>query len=534
MKILKIFGILAVIFLALLGFGIYWGKNWVYQNLESVINAKPDRKYDFTFDKVEFSLLQKVILISEVKITPVGEQKGVFVEGKVAQVFLNKFSLYQLFMEKDIQIRELMFSQPEFVIHIPLENPEEEKAGEAMKSLFGDILSRGGIENFELGQASAVILLGEEKIGSFSDFNLVANDLRTDSLKWSYPIPFDYGRIFMSMDSLDYRLPNGQQLKAGKIIFDTNTQQFKMNDLSLKYIAGIREASKKMEFQNDLIDFELDSLVFSGLEANSNLYSDLDVRARKLEVAGLILEDYRNKDLPRPKDEIKPLFQGMVKKISVPLKLDTLRITNGAIAYGESVPGKNDYWNLHIDHLNGDIVNITTIDAYQKSFEHFDGNFTGKVEGSGTLKINLKVPYDKDEFDMEVDFTNFPMPKVNEILKPIMNGDIVTGDLVKMNLKIHGDPKKSTNTFRFDYTNLKMELFKKGEQKKNRFLSSVANVALNTSNLPGEKKYLTANYTVARNPNRGPFYLLWQSTKEGMMKIVPGGAVKEILSGQEK
>lgn len=463
-----------------------------------------------------------------------GVPKGVFVEGKVAQVLLNNFSVMKLILNRELEINELMFSQPEFVIYVPQDNPSEEKAGEAMKSLFGDVLSRGGIENFEVGRANGVVMYGTDQVGSFSNFNLIAKELHTDSLKWHYPIPFDYGSIYMSLDSLDYLLANGQRLKSGQISLDSRTEQFKMKELSLTYANGLRKVAQGMKTQTDLIEVSLDSLMLSGLEANSNLYSDINVRARKLEVAGLKLEDFRNKNLPRPADEIKPLFQGMISKIAAPLKLDTLRITNAAISYGETVPGKNDSWKFHFNQLNGDLVNITTIPEFQSAFKYFEGNFTAKIEGSGSLKIKLKVPYDRDEFDMDLDLTNFSMTKINEVLKPIMQGDIVSGNLVRMNMKIHGDPKKSTNTLRFDYTNLKIELFKKGTQKKNKLLSALANVAVNTSNLPTEKKYLTAQYSVVRNSNRGPFHLVWQSTKEGMMKIVPGAAVRSILKSSEK
>lgn len=534
MKFLKITAIIILILLGLVWLGVNLGSKWVNKNLESIINSKPDRKYNFNFDQVDFDLIKRVILISEVQISPVGVQEGVFVEGHVSQVLLNKLDLRKFFFNKEVDIKELMFSNPEFVIHIPVGNPKKEKAGEAMKGLFGDILARGGIENFEVGQASASIIMGEEQIGRMSNFNIIASELSTDSLKWNYPIPFDYGRILISIDSMDYSMPNGQIFKSGKISFDTQIQQVKLEKLSLKYEDGIRKASTLKEYQADLIDFELDSLIFSGVEANSNLYSDLDVRARKLEIAGLVLEDFRNKNLPRPKDEVKPLFQGMMEKINFPLKLDTLRVTDGAIVYGESVPGTNDHWQISIDHLNGDLVNITTIAEHQANFQHFDGSFTGKIKGNGDLNLTLKVPYEKDEFDMVVDLTNFPLPKVNDILKPILNGEIVTGKLSKMNLKIYGDPKKSTNVFRFDYADLKVELYQKGAQKKNKFLSTAANIALNTSNMPGEKKYITADYMVTRNPYRGPFFLFWQSIKEGIGRIVPGGAAKELLKTSEK
>jgi hypothetical protein len=534
MKIVKILAVVAIVLFVLVVGGIFWGKNWVDHNLESVINSDPTRKYDFRFDQIEFDFFKKVILISEVKIAPVGVPDGVFVEGRVVQVYLKNFSVLKLILERELEIKELMFSQPEFVIYIPQGNPAEEKAGEAMKSLFGDVLSRGGIENFEVGRANGVVMHGTEQVGSFSNFNLIASELHTDSLKWHYPIPFDYGRIYISLDSLDYLLGNGQHLKTGKVSLDSRKEQFKLKDFSLTYRDDLKKVAKGMKFQTDLVEFRLDSLVLSGVEANSNLYSDLNVRARKLEVAGLKLEDFRNKDLPRPKDELKPLFQGMIGKITAPLKLDTLRITNAAFSYGETVAGKNESWKIHFNELNGDLVNITTVPEIQSVFKQFEGNFTAKIEGSGVLKIKLNVPYDRDEFDMELDFVNFPMPKINQVLKPIMQGDIVSGDLVRMNMKIHADPQKSSNTLRFDYTNLKIELFKKGTQKKNNLLSALANVAVNTSNLPHEKKYLTAEYSVVRNPNRGPFHLVWQSTKVGMMKIVQGGAINSILKSSEK
>lgn len=534
MKVVKISGIILLVLLALAWVGTYLGVAWVNKNLESIINAKPDRKYDFKFNSLDFDLFKRVILISDVQISAIGEQAGVYVEGHVSQVLLNKLDLKKLYLNREVDIKELMFSNPEFVIHMPLENPTNENAGGALKGLFGDILSRGGIDNFELGQANAEMLMDGKHIGSLSNLNIVATDLHTDSLKWNYPIPFDYGRITISIDSMDYLIANGKHLKMGKIEFDTRINELKLGDISLKYVDGIRKASTDMKFQVDLIEFELSSLIFSGLEANSNLYSNPDIRARKLQIEGLELEDFRNKNLPRPKEEIKPLFLGMLKKITFPLKLDTLKIINSAIVYGESVPGQNEYWKISFDQLNGEFVNVTTIPEYQAIHKFFGGKINGKVKGNGVLNLTLEVPYDKEEFDMEIDLANFPLLRINDLLTPVMNGKIITGDLVRMNLKLHADTNRSTNVFRFDYTDLKLELFKKEERRKNKILSVLANTVVHTSNMPSDRRYRTAEYVLARNPYRGPFFMLWQSTKEGMGTIVPGGAAKEFLKNPDQ
>jgi len=534
MKFLKVIvGILFAIVLMALA-SVYWGKTWINDNLESIINTDPDRKYNFNFDKVEINLFSQAILINEVKITPIGDQVGVSVESEVLQVKLNQVNILKLLSKKILEIKNLSFIQAVFDIHIPLESIEEDKPGAALQSLFGDILSRGEIQNFELTQANAIFLVGEDQFGSLNNLTILATELSTDSLKLNYPIPFDFQRVHISIDSIDYNLGNGQRFKTGKIDFDTDSQELKMYSLSLLYPDGQQEASTEKEFQVDLVEFRLDSLILSGIEANSNLYSNLDVRAQKLNVKGLFLEDFRNKNLSRPPDEVKPLFQGLLGKVNFPLKLDTLELTDCTIMYGESVPGKNDSWQFNLDNLNGKLVNITTITEYQSVFGHLVGNFTGKINNSGNVRIGLKVPYDQDAFDLEVELTSFPLPKINEILNPIMNGEIITGNLARLNIKIKADSIRSSNQFIFDYDDLKIELYQKGGDKKNRLTSTLVNIALNSSNLPGGKRYLTANYTTQRNQYRGPFNLIWKSTKEGIMQIVPGGVAREILINSEK
>ncbi len=531
---MKIAAVVLVSLWALGAMVLFFGINWVNKNLESLINSNPERAYDIRFEMVDFDYLSRVISISEVKISPAGPQAGVFVEGQVEQVELNKLDLLRLFLNKELALEELVFFKPQFDVFVSGENPDQEKAGEGLKSLFGDILSRGQIENFKLGQAHVRMMRDGEQIGSLSNFNVLATELATDSLKWNYPIPFDFGRILISIDSLGHRFTNGHILKTGRIEFDTRSQQLKILTPSLKYEEGRRQASTRMEFQVDVVELELDSMVFSGLEANSNLYSDLDVRARKLEISGLVLDDFRNSHIPRPPDEVKPLFQGMVQKISFPLKLDTLRIVNGAISYGESVPGKDEDWKFQLDHVNGALINVTSIPEYQSALGHVGANFTAKIGGAGSMTIEIDVPYARDEFDLKATLTDFPLSKISEILKPLMNGRIETGDLVRLELEMHADSIKSVNQFRFDYTDLKMEIFQKDSQKKNRLMSVITNILLNQSNLPDEKKYLTPAYTTERHRYRGPFHLIWKSTKEGMLHIVPGNVAKEILNTGEK
>lgn len=513
---------------------IFFGINWVNKNLESVINSEPERKYNINFETVDFDYLRRIVHISEVKISPVGPQEGVFVEGKVTQISLNKLSLLQLILNKKLKIKEFVFTNPELTVFVPKENPSKEQSGDGLKGLFGDVLSRGIIENFEVSDAQVLVVIEDEQIGRVSNLNILATGLATDSLKLNNPIPFDYERIFISIDSMNHRLANDQQFKAGRISFDTDIQELSFKNLSLKYPDGVRKASANMDVQIDLIEFDLDSMKFTGLEATSSLYSNPDVRAEKLEIAGLVLTDFRDKNLPRPVDDIKPLFQGLVMKIPFPLKLDTLRVISSTIIYSEAVPENGGYWEFHLDQLNGRFVHITTIPEYQVKLGRFEGDFTAKINGAGSMTIDLEIPYAKDEFRLKAELTDFPLPKINEILNPIMNGEIVSGDLSRLQLTMQADSMKATNQLIFDYSNLKFKLFKKDSRDKNKLMSTVANILLKESNLPGENKYTLPEYVTERNRYRGPFHLIWSSTKQGMMLTIPGGAAQTILNPAEK
>ena len=535
MKALKILVIILVSLFVLGATAVFFGIKWVNNNLESVINANPERTYNIHFETVDFDYLKRVIIISEVKISAVGkQQEDVFVDGRVAQIQLNKLNVLRLFLNRELVMQELVFVEPLLVVYVPEENPEQQMPAEGLRNLFGDILSRGKIRNFRLGRASVQMMKNGDQIGTLSDLNILATELETDSLKWNNPIPFDYERIVISLDSLDHTLANGQIFHTGKVAFDTDVQEMSFVGLSLKYPNGARKASSEMEYQIDLIEFELDSMKFSGLEATSNLYSDPDVRAGKLEIIGLVLKDFRDKNLPRPQEDIKPLFQGMVKKIPFPLKLDTLSVLHSTVIYSEAVPDNGGFWEFHLDHLNGQFVNITTIPEYQAKLELFEGDFTAKINGGGSMTIDFDIPYAKDEFDLKVELTDFPLPNINELLNPIMNGEIVEGNLHTLYLDMHADSMKATNQLRFDYTDLKISLFKKDSQQKNKLMSSLANMLLQQSNMPGEKKYLRPEYITERNRYRGPFHLIWSSTKEGMMRTVPGGAAKAILKPENK
>lgn len=532
-------GLILLITLAVLcGLGVLafsFAENWVNKNLPVILNSNPERRYDVLFEKVQFDFFKRVILIEDVKIRPFGDQVGTVARAEVYQAFLSQIDPMKLFFKKDLSIGDLMFLEPHFRVYFSSDSVGQDQAGDALQGLFGDLLSRGQISNFQVGRANAEFFREDSLIGSISDLNIIATDLITDSIKLSNPIPFDYGRVRIALDRLQYRMDNGQNLDVGEVKFDTQKSEIKiLGGFSMKYREEVQKLAKSLPYQQDLVEVEMDSLIFSGLEANTNLYSDLDVRSQKLQVFGLDLRDFRDKSRPRAPEPVKPMFQGLIQQINFPIRLDTLELIEGKITYGETVPNSGAQWDIHFDQLNGIITKLTTIPEFQRQYGMVEAKFEGKLEGQSKINFQLTVPFDEDVFKLKAELSRFNLTGLNAILKPVMNGDIVDGRLDRLKLELVATATGADATLYFDYADLKVELFKKGTQKRSRLKSALANLVINTSNLPGDKNYNIPSYRVVRDQHRGPFHLIWNSTKEGIMQVVPSGVAQGLLKPSEK
>jgi hypothetical protein len=523
-----LFGFLLFLVLAVVGYGLYW-QRWVNENLELLLNRNVESDYEFKLGEVDFRIFERSIYLKSLKIISLKPDTVSHVRGEIEQAYLKNVHLARLFLNKQLLIDELGFVHPTIQVNLFSEIEERKKEGSTLQHFFEDILSKGEIKNFRLSQGAAIFYEEGSRKGTAYNLGIVVNGLETDSLKVQYSIPFDYKNLYFSFDSLVYEVGEEQYLRLGRMWLDSKQERFSIKNISLLYQEKLEEVARQKDFQYDLIELNLDSLILSGFGHDIRLDYDFDVRARKLELFGLDLRDYRERRLPRPKDEVRPMFQGMVSQVNFPLRLDTLIIVDSQISYGESVPGNGENWAIHFKQMNGQIINLTTIPEYQTEKKNFEMDLSTSLEGIGNIKAKIQVPYDKEEFFMDLDFNNYSLLHLNPMLRPIMNGEIAQGHLDRMKMSIRANENSASVDLIFDYRDLKVEMYNKTGQKKNKLLSGLANIAIHQSNLPGDKKYLSPKYTVIRNRSRGPFHLIWKSAKEGIMQVIPGGLAKELF-----
>jgi hypothetical protein len=243
----------------------------------------------------------------------------------------------------------------------------------------------------------------------------------------------------------------------------------------------------------------------------------------------MVLEDYRDKNKPRPEEPEKPLFEGMVEQIPFPIELDTIRISNAEIIYRELLPGNAEPGLLKFDQVSAEVLNFTSSDSLQvgEMTLHASALFNGVAK----MNLDFQVPYGKELFTLQASVQGFELSGINEILERMASVRVASGKVREMLLEMEVSRYRSSNRLTFQYEDLKLELLGEDHSKK-KLKSAVANLFSSKSNLSTDSNYKKAIYVTDRNIYRGPFNLIWESTKEGLLQIVPGDVVQ--LFGPKK
>lgn len=535
--------ILASILILFFGFFLV-AEWWVEAIFLDIINKNPDRAYDISYDDLDLHTFFKGLTLKSAAITPLHvSDSSTAIHGKVEHIEVNGIRWRDLLFLKQANIRQLIFIRPEFQISVVQQpanqQPKKEKEStKGIQGLFRDILSRGEIHSFRLEHGSVEARRASDSmlIGRVQNLILEAKDIETDSLKVKNLIPFQVSGFFISLDSTYIHLNEYTELRTGYLEYHKDNSEFQLNNISLSFTKDKLEVSNIVGEQTDLIEVEVKLLQINQLDAQSNLYSDLDIRAKSILIDGLILKDFRDKNKPRPLDTEKPMFEGMVESMPIPLKVDSIIIRNSDIYYTELGENKSEAGTIHFADLNGSIVNVTTIPEFKEEYKSFNANFNTKLNQGAKMSVALEVPYEKEVFNLHVRVGSFNLGDLNTTIIPLADIEVTSGIAHKIDFQMNAERTESSNVLTVDYDNLGLEVLKDYGYAHNKrgLISSIANSAIRKENMPDTKHYHIAEYKSYRNIYRGPFNFMWESAKEGMLYIVPTGAAGLLLGNPEK
>ncbi len=530
--------IVSVLIVLVLFFAISKGLEWwIESSFQAEINSNPDRAYDITYSDFDLDTFFTGVTLDNVSIEPLNHKKGSIVRGQVDYATINGLVWSDLLFNKKLNINEIAFEQPKFEVTLSTDTTKT-KSGKGLQEMFGDILSRADLNSFRIVNGSVVLkdsILQTVK-GEVKRLNILATEIETDSLKFNNPIPFEMGNLEVDIDSIRFEVNDYTHVALGHFHYNLKDKEMVLNDISLGYSIDWVEVSRREGVQKDIIELDIKEIAINQM-VSENFYTQFDIEAEKISVDELNIKLQRNMNIPRPSDQVKPMFQGIIDAIPTAVLIDSIQISNSSVTYAELGVHKSETGSLEIQEINGTITGVTNMPEQQKNLGQLDAKINARLLGKAGINIALSIPYHKETFSMALDVDEMDLTSLNPTLKPLAGVEMVSGQMNRIQFHMNAGLVQSHNKLVFDYSNLHLEMIaenSKHKDKKKVLLSAIANGAIRSKNLPSQKKYLVAEYQSERNSYRSPITYMIQGLIHGFTRIVPGKMAQKIISMENK
>jgi hypothetical protein len=276
----------------------------------------------------------------------------------------------------------------------------------------------------------------------------------------------------------------------------------------------------------DRFDVSVDEILVRGIDLPCLLFSGA-FRASYIEVKGPYADIYRDKNVPRKNEKIKPLLNELVVGMKLPITIDSLRAFDAHVVYEEVPEGKHDPGVVFINNFNLVVSNITNDPERITGNAKMELNGGFLLEGAGPAHVQISYPLDNlsKRYSYTVDIAGMSLARLNPWLSPQAGLFIKTGDLRRARFEISATSDSAWGNAYMVYEGLNMKVLKKNpkheDRQVNKFFSGLANSLMHKDN-PSKKTGAerVGLITFERDKYKSMIGFLVKPMMQGMKRII--------------
>ncbi len=558
----RIIGVIVVVLIILLGIGVYYSWNWkstVKTRLTETIAKSTNGLYALKYDDIDLNILAGNLTLKNAELIPDSAVYRTLVAAeeapnnrfhvKLSLLKITRLSIWNILVAKKINIKHISFDTA--VVHViheqhlyndSLHTRESKTLYDKIKDVFKTVkVGKVTIDNInfklstiEKGKAKKIEL--DSIRVAISDFLLDSTSIRdTTRLFYAKEIEVDVPRF-------EYEIPNSvYKIKFDHLTLNTKSQNALITKVELAPRISKLEYFKRDKKNKAMIVLKWDTVKLAGLRFNEIIANQLVYSQYAYIKNG---SASFHKDKRYQKDNISKIGQAphqAILKLDQRIQCDTVFVENVDISYHQYSAKFDQEGTITFQQAKGNITNVTNDSAQLAKDKFMQADLRAKVMGTGVLQTQFG-------FDMLSKIGSYTYrgtlgkmqaPAFNKILTPLLNLEFGSGNIHGVSFNMQGTDYKNWGEFRFDYDDLKINLFyapgSKGKRTKKGVLSFVVNeVLIDDRNPSANGKYRIGQVDYTRVPEYSFFKTIWKSLFEGIQQCV--GMSKSIggmLKGEE-
>lgn len=408
--------------------------------------------------------------------------------------------------------------------HSSAASDSTEKAAPDWFHTLGKYTSRITLDKFHLEEgslhytwpASSPVLAVDSR--SRLSFDLADLDISPKERK------MDFGAFRFQGEDLLFPLNGGfYALKMARLTLDDERLQIDSIHLVSPY--------PKLEFayyqphHKDWFDVAAATVVLEGIN-RQRLLSDSCLEARALKVDDILLQNFKNKQIPIT-PHIVPMLYTVIQQAPFKFSVQDAYVTRFNVIYEELAKKGTSLGRLVFTDMNGHVSGLTNIPTHFDQYIRLEA--TGNMMAEGPFHAVWQLPVDpaNDRFLLQARLDSLDLTTLNQIITPLASAEVKGGKAYAIRFHMDAGSPGGTIDLAVPYRGLKVALLKKkeeGELVDRSFLSGLANMLLKHDNpsypeRPDSQLREVHRY-VERDPYHSTFNYLWQLLKPALIETV--------------
>ncbi|RUA34655.1 MAG: hypothetical protein DSY77_04410 [Bacteroidetes bacterium] len=495
-------------------------KAFVVDSLHTELNHYFEDSVHFQIEDITFRIFEKKIVLEQISVNLVADQQDTLASLDLPYLNISWDDYWQSFNNQLFKFSSLELDSAKLLLPLDFEKIKRKKA--TRPSFDGE---------FELEIKDFIVNDGEvlfydqlnQKSGRLNaNYKLVAQDLNFK--KGEIPKGFqDVAKdIVLEFNDLTYYLKDDlHKLVVDKLSFDLFKQDITLISSHFRPIHSPEKFAELKEEQANHIDIIIDSIQLNKI----NWQSDSMVSIQNIFTKNINLNVTKDKNYPLPDDRFVPILVEMLKNSDVSIDIRKCFIYNMNLTYFEIPDGSQETGKVSINTIQGEIKNITnrkdSIAKYGANLVILaSGNLYGQGKLTADIRYNLNSKY--GYFSVSGSLEPMSIGAINQYMSKLYPLEIASGKVDELYFNYSGGNRAVSGEMEFKYSDLKIKFHKvlNEEEKGDKALSWLANVALSQDNPRNNGRFRVGKITFKRDTRKSMFSYWSNSLVSGFQSTV--------------
>lgn len=274
-------------------------------------------------------------------------------------------------------------------------------------------------------------------------------------------------RLMAKISNFNYILPDKLSvIKIDELILDSKDSSIHATNFALTPLVSKYEYGPAKGFQSSWLNIVNKSFTFEKVDF-LRFINHQSFNAQTLRINNLNLNVFKDKRIPFPEWQLRPLPQTSLRKMNFTFNVKEILLEDGYISYQEHAEKASSTGEIFFSDLNATILNLTNDSTHTSSYPYAKIGATAKVFGKGAIKAEFlfDLMNAKNIHTYGVEVNPFDLTEFNRILIPSASVQISSGYNKKIIMSAKADEDYSYGDMKFYYEDLKIALLNRETEK---------------------------------------------------------------------